>query len=99
RAHKVAGTFQAPSARLLTMDNLILYSVLALYLGVLLVIGWAASRRVSNLLDFFAGGKRLGYWVVAFSARATGESSWLLLGLTGMGAAVGMKAMWVVAGE
>jgi sodium/proline symporter len=37
--------------------------------------------------------------VVAFSANATGESGWLLLGLTGMGYAVGAQAYWVVVGE
>ena len=36
---------------------------------------------------------------MAFSARATGESAWLLLGLTGMGAAMGIHAFWVVVGE
>lgn len=52
-----------------------------------------------GLSDYFAAGKKLNFWAAAFSARATGESAWLLLGLTGMGAAVGMKAMWVVVGE
>ena len=37
--------------------------------------------------------------MVAFSARATGESAWLLLGLTGLGAMVGVSAFWVVIGE
>jgi sodium/proline symporter len=36
---------------------------------------------------------------VAFSANATGESGWLLLGLTGMGYAVGAQAYWVIVGE
>ncbi|MCB9679154.1 MAG: sodium/proline symporter [Alphaproteobacteria bacterium] len=49
--------------------------------------------------EYFAAGKDLGFWSVAFSARATGESAWLLLGLTGMGAAVGMRGFWVVLGE
>ncbi|MDF1838885.1 MAG: sodium/proline symporter, partial [Planctomycetota bacterium] len=49
--------------------------------------------------DYFASGKGLGFFNVAFSARATGESAWLLLGLTGMGYAVGVKAFWVVLGE
>ena len=39
------------------------------------------------------------FWVVAFSTNATGESGWLLLGLTGMGWAVGKQAYWVVVGE
>jgi sodium/proline symporter len=74
-------------------------SGVALYLGILVLIGVLASRRMKNLRDYFAGGKQLGFLAVAFSARATGESAWLLLGLTGMGAAVGMKAFWVVLGE
>lgn len=41
----------------------------------------------------------MGYWAVAFSARATGESGWLLIGLTGMGAISGLSAYWVVVGE
>ena len=36
---------------------------------------------------------------MAFSSRATGESAWLLLGLTGMGAISGVSAYWVVLGE
>ncbi len=52
-----------------------------------------------DIRDYFAAGKRLGFINVAFSARATGESAWLLLGLTGMGYAVGVNAFWVVVGE
>ncbi len=49
--------------------------------------------------DFYVGGKNMGFWAVAFSARATGESGWLLIGLTGMGALAGLSAYWVVLGE
>jgi sodium/proline symporter len=49
--------------------------------------------------DYYLGGKRMGFWSVAFSARATGESGWLLIGLTGMGAIAGYSGYWVVAGE
>jgi len=70
-----------------------------LYLLVLLLIGVVASRRMKGVKDYFAAGKGLGFLSVAFSARATGESAWLLLGLTGMGAAFGAKAFWVVLGE
>ncbi len=75
------------------------YLVILGYFAVLLAIGAVASRRVHNLADYFVGGKRLGYWVVAFSARASGESAWLYLGLTGLGALVGARALWVVVGE
>jgi sodium/proline symporter len=69
------------------------------YLLVLLGIGFAASRTTKGARDFFAADKKLGFWSVAFSARATGESAWLLLGLTGLGAAVGARAFGVVLGE
>ena len=71
----------------------------AIYAGILLVIGYAASKKMHDIRDYFAGGKNLGFINVAFSSRATGESAWLLLGLTGMGYMVGVKAFWVVAGE
>ncbi len=74
------------------------YVVILAYFAVLLGIGAAASRRVHGLGDYYVGGKSLGYWVVAFSARASGESAWLYLGLTGLGALVGASALWVVVG-
>jgi sodium/proline symporter len=75
------------------------YLVISLYFAVLFLLGMIASRRIRGLKDFYVGGKKLGYWVVAFSAMATGESAWLLLGLTGMGALMGVKAFWIVVGE
>jgi sodium/proline symporter len=68
------------------------YVVIVCYFAVLLAIGAAAARRVRDLGDYYVGGKRLGYWVVAVSARASGESAWLYLGLTGLGALVGARA-------
>ncbi|MFB6262960.1 MAG: sodium/proline symporter, partial [Bradymonadaceae bacterium] len=69
------------------------------YLLVLVGLGIAASARMDDIEDYFAAGKDLSFIPVAFSARASGESAWLLLGLTGMGAAMGVKAFWVVLGE
>ena len=75
------------------------YFMIALYFGILLILGYLASKRVTTMKDFVVGGKSLGFWVAAFSAQATGESAWLLLGLTGMGAMIGFSAYWVVLGE
>jgi len=74
-------------------------AAVAIYAAILLLIGYLASKKMHNIRDYFASGKNLGFFNVAFSARATGESAWLLLGLTGMGYAVGAKAFWVVLGE
>ena len=75
------------------------YLMLFVYFSSLLGLSYLASKRVKDLKDYFAGGKELGYWVAAFSTQATGESAWLLLGLTGMGAMIGVTAYWVVVGE
>ena len=73
--------------------------ILSLYFLILLGIGFFASKRVSNISDYFVGGKKLGYWIAALSARSTGESGWLLIGVTGMGAMMGVSALWIVVGE
>ncbi|HIP32960.1 MAG TPA: sodium/proline symporter [Crocinitomicaceae bacterium] len=80
-------------------DFLIKISVLAVYVGILFLIGIMASRKIKSMSDYYVGGKQMGFWAVAFSARATGESGWLLIGLTGMGAMAGYSGYWVVAGE
>lgn len=75
------------------------YTMIFIYFCILMFLGYRASKRVKSMRDFVIGGKSLSYWVAAFSAQATGESAWLLLGLTGMGAMVGFSAYWVVLGE
>lgn len=75
------------------------FVVLAIYISILFLIGILASKRIKSMSDFYVGGKNMGFWAVAFSARATGESGWLLIGLTGMGAMAGFSAYWVVLGE
>ncbi|WP_299621494.1 sodium/proline symporter [uncultured Tenacibaculum sp.] len=81
-------------------QNLVIkIAVLAVYVGILFLIGILASRKIKGMSDYYVGGKKMGFWAVAFSARATGESGWLLIGLTGMGAIAGYSAYWVVLGE
>jgi sodium/proline symporter len=73
--------------------------VMIVYLGLLAGFAIWSRRETQTLKGFYLAGKKLPYWVVAFSTNATGESGWLLLGLTGMGYAVGAQAYWVVVGE
>lgn len=73
--------------------------IVVLYFLVLLALGVIASRRTKTVEDFYVAGKGLGFYVSALSSRATGESGWLLLGLTGMGWAVGINAFWVMLGQ
>ena len=73
--------------------------ILIAYLAILVGLAIWSARETHSLSGYFLAGKKLPFWVVAFSANATGESGWLLLGLTGMGYVAGAQAYWVVVGE
>lgn len=79
--------------------QLAMIGVLVVYGLVLLAIGLWGGRESGDVAGYYVAGKKLPAWVIAFSTNATGESAWLLLGLTGMGYAVGLHALWVVLGE
>lgn len=79
------------------MDNIILIELIV-YCGLMLGIGFYFSRKKMDQSDFLLGGKKLPGWALAFSERATGESSWLLLGLTGFVFVEGLSAIWVCIG-
>ncbi|MDJ0794883.1 MAG: sodium/proline symporter [Woeseiaceae bacterium] len=74
-------------------------AVLIIYLGILAGLAIWSRRETHTLSGYYLAGKKLPFWVVAFSTNATGESGWLLLGLSGMGYLVGTQAYWVVVGE
>ena len=76
-----------------------LTAVFVAYLLVLVGLAVWSRRETRSLAGYFLANRKLPTWVVAFSTNATGESGWLLLGLTGMGYAVGAQAYWVVVGE
>jgi len=77
----------------------IIVAIFVVYLFLLTGVAIWSSKGSTGIDGYFIAGKNLPYWVVAFSTNATGESGWLLLGLTGMAYAVGIHALWVVAGE
>ncbi len=81
------------------MTSTPILAVLVTYLFVLLGIGLWARRESGDMKGYYLAGKKLPAWVIAFSSNATGESAWLLLGLTGMGYAIGVHAFWVILGE
>jgi sodium/proline symporter len=74
-------------------------AVLVVYLLILLGIGFWSGRESHDVKGYYVAGKKLPAWVIAFSSNSTGESAWLLLGLTGMGYAIGVHAFWVILGE
>jgi sodium/proline symporter len=79
------------------IDYSLLVGILV-YLAVLIVIGVSAARRMKELDDFVLGGRRIGALAAAISERASGESSWFLLGLPGAAYAAGFTTFWSVIG-
>ncbi|RKD86190.1 sodium/proline symporter [Mangrovibacterium diazotrophicum] len=73
-------------------------TVFVLYLVVLMGIVYYSSGRSKTNEDYVIGGKKISGFSLALSERATGESAWLLLGLTGHAYAEGWSAIWVAVG-
>ena len=68
--------------------------VFVLYFALTLCLGLWEARKTKSQSDFVLGGKKLPGWMLALSERATGESAWLLLGLTGFIYATGLSGIW-----
>ena len=75
-----------------------LIAVFAGYLVILIAIVVYTSRKSKTNADYVLGGKKIPGIFLALSERATGESAWLLLGLTGFAYTEGWSAIWVAAG-
>jgi sodium/proline symporter len=73
-------------------------AVFIAYIVVLVLIAVYSARRSKTNTDFVLGGKKISGFSLALSERATGESAWLLLGLTGHAYTEGMTAVWVALG-
>jgi len=69
-----------------------------IYLAIILGIGIWTYRLTKTQEDFIIAGRRLNPIVTAFSERASGESSWLLLGLPAMVFTAGLIELWTAIG-
>jgi len=68
------------------------------YLAFTLGLGLWQAMRTKTQSDFVLGSTKLPGWMLALSERATGESAWLLLGLTGFIYANGASGIWICIG-
>ncbi len=68
------------------------------YILLMLLLGYVAYKRTSNLSDYILGGRNLGPLPSALSAVASDMSGWLLLGLPGAAYASGMDSIWIAVG-
>lgn len=77
--------------------NMLLTSIIV-YMAGMLLIGYYAYKRTSNLTDYMLGGRSLGPTVTALSAGASDMSGWLMMGLPGAMFAQGLSASWIAIG-
>ena len=77
--------------------NMVLVSIIV-YMASMLLIGYYAYKRTSNLNDYMLGGRTLGPAVTALSAGASDMSGWLMMGLPGAMFAQGVSASWIAIG-
>ena len=68
--------------------------VMIIYVIFIILLGFYQGRKVKTGSDFAIAGRKLPGWVAALSERATGESSWALLGLPGAAYATGLLEIW-----
>jgi len=68
------------------------------YLLLLILWGLYQGRKVKTSSDYAIAGRNLPGWIAALSERATGESSWALLGLPGLAYATGLTGIWTALG-
>ena len=80
-------------------ETAVITSVLGVYLAIVFGIAIWSRAEAQSLEGYYLAGRRLPYWVAAFSTNASGESGWLLLGLSGMGYLLGVHALWILLGE
>lgn len=72
--------------------------VMVAYMSLLIMWGLYQGRKVKTNTDYSIAGRTLPGWAAALSERATGESSWALLGLPGAAYATGLTEIWTALG-
>ena len=68
----------------MTATTWIILGAIIVYMGLMIGIGYAVSKKNRTADDFYLGGRKLGPLVTAMSAEASDMSSYLLMGLPGL---------------
>lgn len=74
------------------------YITFALYLIMVLGIGFVAYFATRSFDDYILGGRSLGSFVTAMSAGASDMSGWLLMGLPSAIYLSGLSEAWIAVG-
>ncbi|MGN0579365.1 MAG: sodium:solute symporter [Ruminococcus sp.] len=76
------------------------FIILAVYIAVMIGIGFYTSRKTKSSDDFMLGGRNVGSWLTAFSYGTTYFSAVVFIGYAGQfGWSYGVSATWVGIGN
>lgn len=76
------------------------YAFLVLYIVLLVVVSFVASKKVKNLDDFHLGGRSIGPWLSAFAYGTAYFSAVIFIGYAGkLGWNFGLAATWIGIGN
>lgn len=76
------------------------FAILAVYVAVMLAIGFYTSRKTKSVNDFMLGGRNVGSWLTAFSYGTTYFSAVVFIGYAGQfGWNYGVSATWIGIGN
>ena len=83
----------------MTTNQFCILAAIAIYLIMVVYIGFKFSKGNSDSADFYLGGRKMGPFVTAMSAEASDMSSYLLMGLPGLAYLCGVcEVGWTVLG-
>ncbi|MBD3385411.1 Na+:solute symporter [candidate division KSB1 bacterium] len=68
------------------------YTVVGVYAVLMALIGYIAKRMVKNTSDYFAGGKKVPWWLAAISHHVSGYSAFAFVGLGTLAYGSGISA-------
>ena len=79
--------------------SFVIMVTIAVYLLMMLAIGFIYSKNNNDSTDFYLGGRKMGPLVTAMSAEASDMSSWLLMGIPGLAYFSGIcEPFWTILG-
>lgn len=79
-------------------DNVWFSIAIAIYMLVMVLIGYWSYRKTTKYDDYMLAGRGLNPFVAAMSAGASDMSGWLLMGLPGALYVTGMSELWIAIG-
>jgi SSS family solute:Na+ symporter len=68
------------------------YTVVGFYAVIMALLGYIAKRMVKNTSDYFAGGKKVPWWLAAISHHVSGYSAFAFVGLGTLAYGSGISA-------